>query len=77
MSRFKLGRLLMTSVLVLQAAGGFALDWRGNHLLNPAWHPHARFHDAVAFVFLLLTAAAWYLCRDEPLRHPVSGCLAA
>ena len=34
----------MTFVLVIQAALGFALDWSGNHLLNPLWHPHARFH---------------------------------
>jgi hypothetical protein len=28
----------------------FILDWSSNHLLNPLWHPHARFHGALAVV---------------------------
>ncbi len=30
----------------------FFLDWSGNHLLSPEWHPHARFHGGL-LMFLL------------------------
>src|SRR3954470_9550981 len=61
------GKLLMTVVLVTQAVSGFVLDWRGNHLLNPLWHPHARFHGAL-LLFLVSGVSAigvWLLWRDS------------
>jgi len=60
----------MTFVLVIQAALGFALDWSGNHLLNPLWHPHARFHGAL-LLFLLTGVSAtgvWLMWRES--REP-------
>ena len=36
------GRLLLTSVAVLTAVGGFLADWNRTHLLNPNWTPHAK-----------------------------------
>ena len=57
----------MTLVLVTQACLGFALDWSGNHLLHPAWHPHARFHGAL-LLFLLTGVSAtgvWLLWRKS------------
>src|SRR2546425_11385208 len=67
MRRVRVGRLLMTFVLVIQAALGFALDWSGNHLLNPLWHPHARFHGAL-LLFLLTGVSAtgvWLMWRES------------
>lgn len=64
------GKLLMTFVLVAQAVLGFLLDWSPNHLLNPAWHPHARFHGALV-LFLLAGASGtclWLLWRNS--REP-------
>jgi hypothetical protein len=61
------GKLLMTVVLVTQAVSGFVLDWRGNHLLNPLWHPHARFHGAL-LLFLVSGVSAtglWLLWRHS------------
>lgn len=43
----------------------FVLDWSSNHLLNPLWHPHARFHAAILlFLFAGVAATAlWLLWR--------------
>ena len=67
MNRYQWGRLLLTLVLVVQAASGFVLDWSPNHLLNPLWHPHARFHGAL-LLFLLSGVSAvgvWLLWRKS------------
>jgi hypothetical protein len=61
------GKPLMTFLLVSQAISGFALDWSGNHLLNPLWHAHARFHGAL-LLFLLSGVSAtgvWLLWRKS------------
>ena len=66
----RLGRALLTFVLAAQAVSGFVLDWKGNHLLNPLWHPHARFHGAL-LLFLLAGVSAiavWLLWRES--REP-------
>ena len=67
MSPMRLGRLVLTSVLLMQSVLGFALDWSGNHLLNPLWHPHARFHGAL--LLFLLTGVSmmgiWLLWRKS------------
>ena len=67
MTRTKVGKLLLTFILVLQAVLGFILDWRSNHLLNPLWVPHARFHGAL-LLFLLAGVSAtgvWLLWRKS------------
>src|ERR1700751_1374929 len=45
--RKKLGKLVLSFVLVVGAIVSTAVDWNSTHLFNPAWHPHARFHDAL------------------------------
>src|SRR5436309_6030991 len=67
------GKILLTIILVSQALLGFVLDWSPNHLLNPAWHPHARFHGAL-MLFLLAGVSLtglWLLWRDG--REPEIG----
>jgi hypothetical protein len=43
------------------------LDWSSNHLLNPLWHPHARFHGALLLFMLAAVSAAgiWLLWRKS------------
>src|SRR5690242_1158704 len=58
---------IMTLVLATQAILGFVLDWSPNHLLNPEWHGHARFHGAL-LLFLLTGVSAtgiWLLWRKS------------
>jgi hypothetical protein len=56
--------------LATQAVLGFVLDWSPNHLLNPEWHAHARFHGAL-LLFLLTGVSStgiWLMWRrsQEP-----------
>jgi tryptophan-rich sensory protein len=71
------GRILLTFVLVGGAAMSFLLDWSPNHLLNPLWHPHARYHSAILlFLFAGIAATAtWLLWR--PTAEPRTAFTAA
>ena len=64
-------RLLMTFVLMGGSIASFILDWRLNHLLNPLWHPHARFHGALLLFFLagVSLCATWLLWRKSREPH--------
>jgi Family of unknown function (DUF6640) len=67
MSRILLGRSLLTFVLTATTVASFILDWSPNHLLNPLWHPHARFHGAL-LLFLLAGASVtgiWMMWRKS------------
>jgi hypothetical protein len=68
MARITSARILMTVVLLGGSILSFVLDWSPNHLLNPLWHPHARFHGAL-LLFLLAGVSAlgtWLLWRRSP-----------
>lgn len=65
MRRVVIAKSLMTFVLMGGSILSFVLDWSPNHLLNPLWHPHARFHGAL-LLFLLAGVsmmATWLLWR--------------
>jgi hypothetical protein len=65
MDRTVIGKCLLTFVLIGGAVMSFILDWSTNHLLNPLWHPHARYHAAI-LLFLFAGAACvgtWLLWR--------------
>jgi hypothetical protein len=69
------GRFLLRSVALGTALGGFAADWNRTHLFNPAWPPHARFHDAqtIALGALLGGAALQCLRTDDDARRVALG----
>jgi hypothetical protein len=77
MNRTLTGKLLLTFVLLGGAVMSFLLDWSGNHLLNPLWHPHARYHSAILlFLFAGVAATAtWLLWR--PTQEPAAAFTAA
>lgn len=65
MSREKLGRILLTTVLLDTGIVSTIVDWNSSHLFNPTWPPHARFHD-VAMLNLLngvCIIALWLMWR--------------
>ena len=67
MRRQELARFILTAVLLSGAAASFVLDWSANHLLNPAWPGHAKFHGAL-LLFLLAGVSltgVWLLWRDS------------
>jgi hypothetical protein len=70
MTRLLTAKLILTFVLLGGALMSFVLDWRANHLLNPLWHPHARYHGTILlFLFAgVASVATWLLWR--PSREP-------
>jgi hypothetical protein len=70
MRRTSLGRRVLASVAALTAVGGFLADWNRTHLFNPAWPPHARFHDAQTILLgSILGASGLYFLRRRS-GHP-------
>jgi len=65
MTMFRIARLILTVELLLGVFLSFLLDWSDNHLLHPAWHPHARFHAALLLFFLAGASgiALWLMWR--------------
>jgi hypothetical protein len=65
------GRVLLGTVAAVTAVGGFAADWNRTHLFNPAWPPHAKFHDAQTIVLgsLLGGAGLYFLSREGDTRR--------
>jgi hypothetical protein len=49
-SRQTIGRLLITLVAVFTAVSPYLADWNVTHIYNPAWTPHAKFHNAQTMV---------------------------
>src|SRR2546430_13631168 len=69
-AKIRIAKVLMTFVLLGGSLLSFVLDWSPNHLLNPLWHPHARFHGALLLFMLagMSGTAIWLLWRksNEP-----------
>ncbi|HEY1341343.1 MAG TPA: DUF6640 family protein [Bryobacteraceae bacterium] len=70
MTRIRAGRALLTVLTVATTVLSFVLDWSPNHLLNPLWRPHARFHGALLLFHLagVSGTSIWLLWRRS--REP-------
>ena len=78
MRRNFISKAILTFVLGGGAIMSFALDWSGNHLLNPLWHPHARFHAAILlFLFAGVASTAIWLLWRRSLEPKVAFTAAA
>jgi hypothetical protein len=67
MKRIAIARALMTFILAATAILSFILDWSPNHLLNPLWHPHAKFHGALLLFMVagMSASAIWLMWRKS------------
>lgn len=65
-----LGRLLLSLVLLatIVAEIGFTwIGWTGEHVFNPDWHAHARFHAAqlVSFAIAMSIVGLWLVWQHS------------
>jgi hypothetical protein len=49
-SKLSAGRILLTVVALFTAISPYVFDWNVTHIYNPAWPPHAKFHNAQTMV---------------------------
>lgn len=78
MNRTLVAKLLLTFVLVGGAVMSFLFDWSQNHLLNPLWHPHARYHSAILlFLFAGVALTATWLLWRRTSEHSTAFTAAA
>lgn len=75
------GRLILTLMLLATIGAEVAFSWlgaTGEHVFNPDWHPHARYHAAwtVAFVIALAVAGLWLLWRRAGDLHSATWTVA-
>jgi hypothetical protein len=66
----RIAKIVLTGVLAGGALVSFGLDWQNSHLLNPLWHPHARYHAAILLFFDagVASTGTWLLWRSS--REP-------
>jgi hypothetical protein len=74
MSRKSLGRTLISLVSVVTAVGPYRADWNETHVKNPAWPPHAKFHNGqtMSLGLALGVTSLWQLWR-KPTRESLDA----
>jgi hypothetical protein len=72
------GRWVLSGVAVMVATNGFLGDWNRTHLFNPAWTPHAKFHDGLTMLLgaglgAVSLRALWRARPDPELAAALSA----
>jgi hypothetical protein len=64
------GKVLVSLSAVGTLAGSYAADWNETHIHNPAWPPHAKFHNAqtMSMGAALSLAALYHLWKPGGSR---------
>jgi hypothetical protein len=67
----KSGRVLISVIALFWGVTGPVADLNRTHIFNPAWTPHARFHNALGLVILagLTALSLWLLWRRSGDRR--------
>ncbi|MFG1640626.1 DUF6640 family protein [Amycolatopsis sp. NPDC049252] len=65
------GRALISLTSLLTAAGPYQADWNETHVKNPAWPPHAKFHNGqtMSLGLALGVTSLWQLWRAPSSRE--------
>ena len=72
MSTISTGKVLLSLTSLWSGVGSYLFDWNDTHIYNPAWPPHAKFHNAQTMSLGASLAAAGLLAlwgQPEPLSR--------
>jgi uncharacterized protein DUF6640 len=69
------GRALISLVSLVTAAGPYRADWNETHVKNPAWPPHAKFHNGqtMSLGLALGVTSLWQLWRAPSTRESLDA----
>jgi hypothetical protein len=69
-----LGRALISLTSLVTAVGPYRADWNETHVHNPAWPPHAKFHNGqtMSLGLALGVTSLWQLWR-RPTRESLDA----
>lgn len=68
MTGLTLARIVLTTTAAYGGIGSYIADWNATHIRNPAWPPHAKFHNAQS---MSLGAALLLITAEVVWRRPV------
>jgi hypothetical protein len=68
----KPGKILIAIVALMTAFGSYVFDWNNTHIFNPAWPPHAKFHNAQTMLLgTMLGFLTLWMLKGNNLRLTV------
>ena len=75
MNRKPWGRALISLTSLVTAVGPYRADWNETHVHNPAWPPHAKFHNGqtMSMGLCLGLACVYYTWRDSTADSAITA----
>ncbi|MBE9463805.1 DUF6640 family protein [Dyadobacter subterraneus] len=82
MKALSIGKVLITLVAIWATAGSYIFDWNHTHIYNPAWPPHAKFHNAQTMLLGTIIGLSsiwvlWSVKADAYYRLRIASALAS